>query len=417
MTDIPKSTTVLIAGGGPGGSYATSVLAREGIDVVLLEAEKFPSVWKALSIIHNPPDQIHRSPFSIFLIPTRVTPKLSIGFQQNVSLPSPPVIPGILANLTTNALSQEPGTSINGVMTLSPSNLAFVVHDVGPSLGANQRYPYIAISTQLGFLLEKIEVVAYVQGPNSSGSTISAEVFARNDFLDFQTIGGPNIIGGPTGSPPTGGPSDFNTTYNVSAGLTYLRIRLITPSDNGVVSLLAFNSITLSARSDPTPTQNTLLWDFSSAALNAQIVPADGGPIPNGIGLIGSNALPQEPGTLTNGVVPTFPGEPYQGFQIHDGGVSQGDNQRYLWALISTNVPLILVNVTALYDFAGLPNGLPPVALELSASPSFSSVTLLGTFENPVNTGLGLSVANIGSCGACNGHKLVYIDTESTGVL
>lgn len=40
MADVPTNTTVLIAGGGPGGSYAASVLAREGIDVVLLEADK-----------------------------------------------------------------------------------------------------------------------------------------------------------------------------------------------------------------------------------------------------------------------------------------------------------------------------------------------------------------------------------------
>ena len=39
---IPKSCTVLIAGGGPGGSYAASVLAREGIDVVVLEADEHP---------------------------------------------------------------------------------------------------------------------------------------------------------------------------------------------------------------------------------------------------------------------------------------------------------------------------------------------------------------------------------------
>lgn len=33
---------MLVVGGGPAGSYAASVLAREGVDVVLLEAEKFP---------------------------------------------------------------------------------------------------------------------------------------------------------------------------------------------------------------------------------------------------------------------------------------------------------------------------------------------------------------------------------------
>ena len=39
---IPEKCTVLVVGGGPGGSYAATVLAREGINVVLLEAEKFP---------------------------------------------------------------------------------------------------------------------------------------------------------------------------------------------------------------------------------------------------------------------------------------------------------------------------------------------------------------------------------------
>lgn len=39
---IPETCAVLVIGGGPGGSYAASVLAREGIDVVLLEADVFP---------------------------------------------------------------------------------------------------------------------------------------------------------------------------------------------------------------------------------------------------------------------------------------------------------------------------------------------------------------------------------------
>ena len=33
---------MLVVGGGPGGSYAASALAREGLDVVLLEADVFP---------------------------------------------------------------------------------------------------------------------------------------------------------------------------------------------------------------------------------------------------------------------------------------------------------------------------------------------------------------------------------------
>ncbi|PYI01220.1 radH flavin-dependent halogenase [Aspergillus sclerotiicarbonarius CBS 121057] len=39
---IPSKATVLVIGGGPGGSYSASALAREGIYTVLLEADVFP---------------------------------------------------------------------------------------------------------------------------------------------------------------------------------------------------------------------------------------------------------------------------------------------------------------------------------------------------------------------------------------
>ncbi|KAK8116963.1 FAD/NAD(P)-binding domain-containing protein [Apiospora kogelbergensis] len=39
---IPDRCTVLVIGAGPGGSYAASALAREGIEVVQLEADTFP---------------------------------------------------------------------------------------------------------------------------------------------------------------------------------------------------------------------------------------------------------------------------------------------------------------------------------------------------------------------------------------
>ncbi|KAK0470436.1 putative halogenase [Desarmillaria tabescens] len=39
---VPLSTNILVIGGGPAGSYAATVLAREGFEVVLLEKDVFP---------------------------------------------------------------------------------------------------------------------------------------------------------------------------------------------------------------------------------------------------------------------------------------------------------------------------------------------------------------------------------------
>ncbi|KAG1812373.1 putative halogenase [Suillus variegatus] len=42
IQSLPTSTEILVVGGGPAGSYAAAVLAREGFEVTLLEAANFP---------------------------------------------------------------------------------------------------------------------------------------------------------------------------------------------------------------------------------------------------------------------------------------------------------------------------------------------------------------------------------------
>jgi NADPH-dependent 2,4-dienoyl-CoA reductase/sulfur reductase-like enzyme len=51
IMSIPEKTTVLVIGGGPAGSYAASALAREGLDVVLLDSDKFPR-YAERSLVH-----------------------------------------------------------------------------------------------------------------------------------------------------------------------------------------------------------------------------------------------------------------------------------------------------------------------------------------------------------------------------
>jgi len=51
MKTIPKKCEVLVIGGGPAGAMASALLAQKGVDVVLLEKEKFPRYTVGESLI------------------------------------------------------------------------------------------------------------------------------------------------------------------------------------------------------------------------------------------------------------------------------------------------------------------------------------------------------------------------------
>jgi flavin-dependent dehydrogenase len=62
MAMVPQRCTVLVVGGGPGGSYAATALAREGIDVVLLESEKFPRFVPYNDVLSGSPESLTPGP-------------------------------------------------------------------------------------------------------------------------------------------------------------------------------------------------------------------------------------------------------------------------------------------------------------------------------------------------------------------
>lgn len=64
---VPEECTILVIGGGPAGSYAASALAREGVSVVLLEADVFPRcvLVALLSLLFFP--------FCLVVLPPSVT--------------------------------------------------------------------------------------------------------------------------------------------------------------------------------------------------------------------------------------------------------------------------------------------------------------------------------------------------------
>lgn len=57
---VPENCKVLIVGGGPAGSYSASVLAREGISVVVLEADKFPRLVLFQSLRERNQNEPHK---------------------------------------------------------------------------------------------------------------------------------------------------------------------------------------------------------------------------------------------------------------------------------------------------------------------------------------------------------------------
>ncbi|KAH8883305.1 hypothetical protein GQ53DRAFT_811543 [Thozetella sp. PMI_491] len=310
-------------------------------------------------------------------------------------------VPGIYADLTTNAAQFEPGEFANGVTNFNPDNV-FILHNAGAAFGASQRFAYMGVASQVPFTLQQLQVNIYTNALGSSASNpvvVAVEMSPSDDFANYTSLG--------TVKSNQGNPQTLALSNPIPAGITYVRLRSTSPIPDGS-NYLAYSGINLAGTTipgegvnppepiDPTAGKDVATWenftvtyDFNRAANNALMV-AVGGPAQKKlVSLLGTNALAYEPGEFSNGV--TSFGSIGNVFIIHNSGSAQGANQRYPFAVVATQLPLVVKVVIA--NFTSNASGSSPTnpvsaAIEASFTPDFQNVSTLGSVStvSPAST-------------------------------
>jgi len=256
---------------------------------------------------------------------------------QNVGSATP--LPNALATFTSNASTWEPGEFNNGVTSFGPNYNVFILHNSGTAQGANQRYAYVCLATQVPWILTTFSVNVSSNAAGHSPTnpvTVAIEASPRDDFFNAVVLGSISA-----NQPQPVQSISFN--LRIPVGAMYIRLRSTSPIPNGA-NYIAYSNAQLAGSTDvqrqtPIPPLITsslsgqgmgsnsnfeLLYDFNRAAEHAQVV-ASASRLANAIGVFASTASPWEPGEFANGVTSFGPGNNV--FIIHDAGSAEGTNQ------------------------------------------------------------------------------------------
>lgn len=302
-----------------------------------------------------------------------------------------------IANLTTNAAQFEPGEFSNGIVTFDSNTNVFIIHNSGSDKGANQRYAYIGLATQIPLTLTEFNISVQTNAQVSHSTEYVLEASPRDDFS------GPIDVWGEFAA-PSGGWTGFTLgikPFEVPiGGVTYIRIRVNSPIPDGtnyvaykdmrLAGSVKASTLTPGPRLDPKPGQEQgtsnpveLLYDFNTANQSALNV-ASSQKVPNVCSVVTTYSSLFEPGEFPNGVSPFGPDNNV--FQLHNVG---GANQRYAFVALATQQPMVL---TALQVNVGSnargnsPTNPVIIAVEASSTDDFALFTPLGTVSTVTKT-------------------------------
>ena len=254
-------------------------------------------------------------------------------------------VPGVSANISTNASQWEPGEFSNGVNSWGPGNNVFIVHSAGSAAGINQRFAYIGVATRKPFTLTRLQALVFSNAAGHSPTNpvnIAVEISSEDDFLTFETAG--------TITTHNESPQILSVNIYIPSGNTYIRLRSTSPIPDGS-NFIAYSNITLDGTVISDAVVNSLkpidpesgsqmastdtfaiTYDFNKAAPNVQIIASARPARKRMVCFLSTNASPHEPGEFGNGIESWGPNNNV--FILHNSGAAQGDNQRYAYVMI-----------------------------------------------------------------------------------
>lgn len=282
-----------------------------------------------------------------------------------------------VATFTTNASQLEPGKFSNGINSFGSNNNVFILHNAGANMGANQRYVYLALATQVPIRLTKFAVNV---GTNASTHSPTNPVVFAVEVSPSDNFAGAVSIGSFSSAVTTDQTVTMN--FEIPSGITYMRLRVTSAIPDGS-NYVAYENVKLvGSVIDNGPIE--LLYNFNTAAESARVV-GTSVPLRHITSVFTGNAKAWEPGELANGVNVFLPDNNI--FTVHNIGANLGTNQRYAYIGLATTVPLVLkqLNVSIGTFITGTPPASPgplTLAIETAREDTFFPASLVGTLSS-----------------------------------